>query len=258
MFFFKKKVKEIEIQKISAEEYFSKYLSWRMDYMSSSNLNPKTAVYESFSSMADNMLTIEVQSNVPGAIQEQGERYYYGLGMAVDVDKAIECFEKAAELGHPEANYKLAEIYKSDEYGRKDMNKYFDFLSKSARRGYWLAMFNLSCAYYKGKEEYNGYGFKKDKQKSLEWQLATFKMITELLRCIFSKSCSQSFKEYTRNMCSVFNNSVVLIAEQLISGDGVEVDKKTARNILEEAISLIKELFNATNQELENLQEKCD
>ena len=59
-------------------------------------------------------------------------------------------------------------------------------------------------------------------------------------------------------MCRVFNNSVVLIAEQLISGDGVEVDKKTARNILEEAISLIKELFNATNQEFENLLKKCD
>lgn len=229
-----------------------------MDYMSNSNLNPKTVCYESFSSMADAMLNIEAQANVPGAIQEQGERYYYGLGVSVDIEKAIRCFEKAAELGHPEANYKLSEIYKSDDYGRKDMNKYFDFLSKSANRGYWLAMFNLSCAYYKGKDEYNGFGFKRDKQMSLEWQMATFKMITELLRCIFSKPCSQSFREYTRNMCSVFNNSVVLIAEQLISGDGVKPDKEVARRVLEEAISMIKELFNATNNEFESLLAKCD
>lgn len=251
---FKRKEK---ITMVTPEEYFFNYLSWRIDGVSNSNLSPQAVRYESFSAMADIMLEQEANCNIPGAIHEQGERYLYGLGIPQNIEKAIICFNKSAMLGHPESNGRLAEIYKSDEYGMVDMKKYFELLEKSAERGSWISMFNLACAYYKGKNEYKGYGFAQNKKLSFEWMMKTYITTRDLLKLIFSHPCSNSFREYAKSMCQMFNRTVTLLANQLIEGDGISKDKQQAKCILEEAISTVKELFNTSDASFEELLQRC-
>lgn len=92
---------------IQPKEYFDRYLAWKR------HTDPKSSAkvaYESYSAMDLNMLLHETDFNVPGALEELGERYLFGLDVDVDVDKALELFQQAADAGHPDAFHMMADI----------------------------------------------------------------------------------------------------------------------------------------------------
>ena len=79
---------------ITPTEYFEKYLSWKR---SDSGLRSAKATYAPFSSLDLETLTAEAEAGTPGAQEELGERYLFGLSdLKVDPQRAKELFTKAA------------------------------------------------------------------------------------------------------------------------------------------------------------------
>ena len=60
--------------------------------------------------------------------------YYYGVGTSEDIKKAAYWYEKAAEHGHPKAQYSLGVMYLYEK-GIKDREKGIYWLEKSAESG---------------------------------------------------------------------------------------------------------------------------
>ncbi|UZO03171.1 uncharacterized protein OCT59_023581 [Rhizophagus irregularis] len=65
-----------------------------------------------------------------------GYFYYYGIGINLDVQKAIKFFKKAAELGHDAAQYNLANMYIDGVGVDKNYDKAFELCEKLAGKGY--------------------------------------------------------------------------------------------------------------------------
>ena len=61
--------------------------------------------------LAVSFLTACNSSNSPADIYNEGCRYYNGDGVSVDKQKAVELWQKAAELGHDMAQYNLGNCY---------------------------------------------------------------------------------------------------------------------------------------------------
>lgn len=76
------------------------------------------------------------------------EAFQKGLDfeMGQDSKEATRWYLKAAQKGHPEAQYRLAVIYKME--GNRD--KYFEWLQKSAKNGHPDAVFQLGEFFHKG------------------------------------------------------------------------------------------------------------
>lgn len=241
---------------ISAKEYFEQYLSWaRFD----SNLRSAKKSYDPFSSMDRETLELEAQQESPGALEELGERYLFGLDeLSADPDKALELFRQAARAGHPDAMHMMAEIHRTEEYGKLDYDLYFDYLQKAAIRGSWKAMFNLACAYYKGKDAYDGHGPDTDRRTALKWSMQCSIMTLEILELYFTNSCSDSFSDYMQGVLSLFVQSVCVSARQLLVGDGVERDVTLARTMLTDAQNFYKKYFKAECSDFTILLGHCD
>ena len=91
--------------------------------------------------------------------------YRDGLGTSVDINKAIEHFQKGVDFGNARSMNNLGALYYNGEGVQKDYNKAFELFKKASDLGYttahgWLA----DCYYY-------GYGTKKDYQKALQLYL---------------------------------------------------------------------------------------
>ena len=203
-----------------------------------------------------NTLTHEMDFNVPGAIEELGERYLFGLNVDADTDKAVELFQQAAEAGHPDALQMLSEVYRTDEYGRKDLDRYFEYLTKAAEAGNWKAMFNLAVAYYKGKLAYDGHGFNMDHAATLEWSLKCDQICRALLELFFKNSCTQDLKDYFGDVYDTFVRSVFAGAKQYMDGDGAEKDPVKAKELLSSAQEFHQKYLNSECREFAFLLQK--
>ena len=76
--------------------------------------------------------------------------YEHGRGVEQDIDKAIECYRKGAELGHAPSQHSLACYYFRGDVLKKDNKKAFDLCMKSAEQGYGLAMADVGRCYQFG------------------------------------------------------------------------------------------------------------
>ncbi len=241
---------------ITAKEYFEQYLSWQK---ATSNLRTAPSSYEPFSSMDLQTLQLEAEAENPGAMEELGERYLFGLSdLPTDVDKARSLFSQAAEAGHPDAAQMLAEIHLTDQFGCLDYDAYFPQLQKAAISGSWKAMFNLSCAYYKGKDAYDGHGFPVDRMAALAWSTRCGIMTMELLEIYFTYPCSEDFKEYMQGVYALFVQSICVSARQLLRGDGVQKDVQWAKTLLSQAQDFYKHYFKAACSDFTVLLSHCD
>ena len=240
---------------ISAKEYFDNYLTWQKK---ESNLRSAPVTYESWSVLEPDSLIPEAEAGTPGAQEELGERYLFGIGVSQDTEKALEWFEKAAAQGHPDALQLLAEVHRTDDYGLFDYDKYFELLPAAAERGSWKAMFNLACAYYKGQDAYEGHGPASDKAKALTWSSQCVVMTTNLLDLFFQQKCSNNFTEYLDGVFALFIQSVNVSARQLIRGDGVPKNRKLAKRMLTEAQQFYKHYFGASCSDFDVLLGHCD
>lgn len=81
-------------------------------------------------------------------------------------DEALHWFTMAAKQDFPAAQAFLGEIFGSDKYGVKDINKSAYWYSKAAENGNAVAQFNIAGLYRGGVR-----GFPKDLQKAAYWYL---------------------------------------------------------------------------------------
>ena len=94
-----------------------------------------------------------------------GYIYEHGLGTPIDINKAIEHYQKGVDLGCTGCMHNLGTLYYKGEGCQKDYNKAFELFKKASDLGYttahgWLA----DCCFY-------GYGTQKDYQKALQLYL---------------------------------------------------------------------------------------
>lgn len=237
---------------IDPKIYFERFLSWKRH----TGGKQDKVVFDSYASMDINTLTHEMDFNVPGAIEELGERYLFGLNVDADTNKAVELFQQAAEAGHPDALQMLSEVYRTDEYGRKDLDRYFEYLTKAAEAGNWKAMFNLAVAYYKGKLAYDGHGFNMDHAATLEWSLKCDQICRALLELFFKNSCTQDLKDYFGDVYDTFVRSVFAGAKQYMDGDGAEKDPVKAKELLSSAQEFHQKYLNSECREFAFLLQK--
>ena len=73
--------------------------------------------------------------------------YHHGRGVAQDIDKAIEIYQKGADAGNAPCQYNLGCQYMSGENIEKDRHKGFALIKAAAEQGYGLAMKDLGECY---------------------------------------------------------------------------------------------------------------
>ena len=118
-------------------------------------------------------LPIEVLTEVvnvlePGEIQTElllavGKRYYNGIGVEQNKQKAIEWMTKAAEQGSDEAQFALGGLYYIGKDVEEDKEKAIKWFGKAAEQG------NANAQFYLGAMYWDGEGLEKDEKKGIEW-----------------------------------------------------------------------------------------
>ena len=99
-----------------------------------------------------------------GAIYELGQRYFYGVGVEVNYEKAKGYFEVAAERGSNGSNYFLGKIYYNGNGVPTNHLKAKEYFEKSASAD------NVFSTYYLGKIYYWGDGVEKNYEKANEYK----------------------------------------------------------------------------------------
>lgn len=100
--------------------------------------------------------------------------YEHGRGVERDVDKAIECYRKGAELGHAPSQHSLACYYIRGDVIEKDHEKAFALCMKSAEQGYGLAMRDIGLAY-----QFGYGGVEDDLSLAIKWYEKALKVIND-------------------------------------------------------------------------------
>jgi len=80
----------------------------------------------------------------------RGQQFYKGIDVPKDFKAAAEFFEKAAVVGHKNAQYNLGILYYTGKGVDKNLRKAFSWFQKAAQQGHTLAEFNLGYLYYSG------------------------------------------------------------------------------------------------------------
>ena len=90
-----------------------------------------------------------VDKGDPAAIYFLGNQYEFGeYGLEKDVTRAVELYERAAELGVKDAHYNLGVTYAGGKVVEKDMDKAFRHYEAAAMSGEVSARYNLGCEEY--------------------------------------------------------------------------------------------------------------
>ena len=103
-------------------------------------------------------LLLDAEGGDLEAQYQTGRYYYYGYGLAVDIEKAKDWYVRAAERGHTEAMYELGFHY--DLSGDELKDGYRESMLE-ARKWYTLAakQGHAEAAYRLGRIYYYGFGF---------------------------------------------------------------------------------------------------
>ena len=99
----------------------------------------------------------------PLAYSYAGQMYLASTGVEEDLEKAVELFQKGAELGNADAMVNLGWQLAHGQGIEKDEKKAFDLIKTAADTGYPNALFNLGWMYE------NGIGIKQNYRKALEF-----------------------------------------------------------------------------------------
>ena len=92
------------------------------------------------------MIQNRVDAGDPVAISQLGNKYRSGeYGLVKDVTRAVELYERAAELGVKEAHYNLGVLYSAGTDVQKDTAKAIRHYEAAAKEGYTKARVNLGC-----------------------------------------------------------------------------------------------------------------
>lgn len=94
---------------------------------------------------------------------EQAKSYHDGKGVRIDIDKAIEIYQKSAALGNSDAILNLGYIYFTGQGGVQDFNKAQQYYLEAAKAGDHSAQENLGLMYE------HGLGVKANKKTAKLW-----------------------------------------------------------------------------------------
>ncbi|MCR5575564.1 MAG: protein kinase [Oscillospiraceae bacterium] len=97
------------------------------------------------------------------ALFQEGEKYYYGLGVAQDYAKALEWYTKAADAGNADAMNNIGFLYENGYGVEQDYAKALEWYRKAADAGSVGAMTNIGFLYERG------YGIEQNYAKAMEW-----------------------------------------------------------------------------------------
>ena len=93
--------------------------------------------------------------------------YYHAKGVDCDYDKAKDLYERAAQRGHIEAQFHLGKCYKKGLGTTKNLPEAFTWFLKAAEQGYALAQNNVAICYK------DGIGVDANEDEAVKWyQLA--------------------------------------------------------------------------------------
>lgn len=106
-----------------------------------------------------------VKSNDPAALYLLGELHEAGSGVPADDAKAAECFRKAAELGHADAQYAFALQCALGKGVAKDREASVKWFTAAAEQGLAMAQFNLAQRFE------HGQGVSKQLDQAYKWNL---------------------------------------------------------------------------------------
>ena len=92
------------------------------------------------------MIQKRVDVGDPVAIYHLGNKYRFGqYGLVKDITRAVELYERAAELGVKEAHHNLGCTYEEGTDAEKDMAKAIMHYEAAAMCGHVFARYNLGC-----------------------------------------------------------------------------------------------------------------
>ena len=92
-----------------------------------------------------------------------GNKYYNGDGVEEDDEKAVRCYEKAAELGNAAAQFKLGTYYEVGLVVRQDYEEAVKWYKKAAEQGEAVAQIYLGDCYE------NGRGAPQNYKEAVKW-----------------------------------------------------------------------------------------
>ena len=92
-----------------------------------------------------------------------GEKYYNGDGVEKDYEKAVEYYEKAAELENAAAQNNLGLCYENGHGVLQDYKEAVKWYRKAAEQGNTVAQYNLGHCYA------NGIGVPRDYKEAVKW-----------------------------------------------------------------------------------------
>lgn len=122
-----------------------------------------TEDYRKYAAMDADSLMALAENNDGLALNELGDRYCYAMGLEENNAKAIECYEKASELGVPRAYTQLSFLYNDALVSKEDGERALGALKKAAELGDVYAENYLSNCYLRGN------GVEQDDRKCLYW-----------------------------------------------------------------------------------------
>lgn len=213
--------------------------SLRVDFEHKDKKGLPVTVYRPYAVLKMAQLEEHAAKGAVGALQELGERYYFGLGVEKDVAKAYTYLLQAAEGGSQDAEYLVAECYRTGTAVAQDQEKYLEWLSAAATHGSWMAMLNLSAAYH------NGDGMAQNDAQSFSWTLQAEKSI-RFYWDYYSRPDFLDFGEMKQRLLSAYLQAAKQLSEHYAEGVGVECDLKRAIYWLERGKRFA---VNATKQQ---------
>lgn len=133
---------------------------------------------EQYALLLDLLSQPSVRSSAEGQYY-LGKLHERGLGVKLDMARALVAFEKAGRSGHLEAQARLGLLFETGRSGRKDYQKAFYWTKLAAERGHADSQKNLGVLYE------SGYGVEVDKSLAIHW---------------FSKAASKGSIKAQRNL----------------------------------------------------------
>ena len=91
------------------------------------------------------MIQARVARKDPAALYHLGRKYVHGNGVQKDVQRAVELYNEAAELGSLEALFDLGVLYDRGYGVQEDKVRAVQFLTKAAMQGHVESRNNLGC-----------------------------------------------------------------------------------------------------------------
>ena len=136
-------------------------IAFLISFVISSKNNQRSVVYAN---------KIKAEEGDIDSVYKLGRHYLNGTsGLAINPQKAVECFKKVAENGNARAYIDLAECYLTGRGVSKDWLKAIDLGKKSLRMGNEDAKTFLGILYYdRGKAYHEGNGLPHDEEKAVE------------------------------------------------------------------------------------------